>query len=134
MKRLLWISVALLLATLGLPAWLQAEQMLHHGLMVEADSPAQGCLGCHDGVSAKHVSFCTVQCDFSSPHSLMKPYPPAGREARYAPASVIVAKGIKLENGRVTCNSCHDLRKPSAGHLIMENTRSKLCLTCHIRM
>jgi len=65
---------------------------------------------------------------------MMKRYPPRGKEAQYAPTTVIQARGIKLENGHVTCNSCHDLRNASLNHLVMENTGSKLCLTCHLRM
>ena len=134
MKKLLWISGVFLLVTLGLltPAWLQTELIEHHGQMIDANSPARGCLSCHDGATAKFVSFCTVRCDFSGAHSLLRRYPPARKAAQYAPTAVIQARGIKLENGQVTCNSCHDLRKSTPNHLVMENTGSRLCLTCHI--
>lgn len=136
MKRMHWISGALMVVTICVlsPSWLRAEQVPHNGLMVDANSSANECLSCHDGVLAKHVSFCKVRCDFSGGHSLMKRYPPAGKAAEYAPASLVIAKGIKLENGHVTCNSCHDLRKSTPDYLVIENTNSRLCLTCHIRM
>ncbi|MHB8844466.1 MAG: cytochrome c3 family protein [Nitrospirota bacterium] len=134
MKRLFWISCMLASAVLCSPAPARAEFVSHHNTTVDADSPPQDCISCHDGSVAKHVSFCTVRCNFSGSHSMMKHYPPAGQSSRYAPAAAVQARGIKLQNGQVTCISCHNLRNPSPGHLVMDNAGSRLCLSCHITM
>lgn len=134
MKRALWTPCAFALAALCSlePADARAEVVSHHSTMVEANGPVQDCISCHDGSAAKHVSFCTVRCDFSGGHSVLKRYPPAGKAAHYAPAAAVRARGVKLENGMVTCISCHDLRNTSRDHLIMDNAGSRLCLVCHL--
>jgi predicted CXXCH cytochrome family protein len=136
MKRTGWhyCRVALTVLSLTVPIPVRAEVISHHTAMVEANGPAHLCISCHDGTSAKHVSFCTVKCEFSGSHALLKNYPPARKANAYAPAAVLQAKGLKLENGKVTCISCHDLRKPSRYHLVLENTESRLCLVCHVTM
>lgn len=136
MKAIKGLVNVVLVVMLGilLPMQASAERIDHDGVKVEADGPVRDCLSCHDGALADAVSSCSVRCDFSTGHSLMKDYPPRGKEALYSPAAVVTAKGIKLVNGKVTCISCHNLRNPSRNHLVMDNTGSKLCLTCHIRM
>ena len=136
MKRASWTSCAVALAAFCLltPAAALAELVSHHSTRVEANGPAHDCISCHDGATAKHVSFCTVRCDFSGGHSILKRYPPAGKAAQYAPAAAVQAKGVKLQDGMVTCISCHDLRNPSRDHLVMDNTGSRLCLVCHLTM
>jgi len=52
----------------------------------------------------------------------------------YRPVVAVLAKGtVTLPNNRVECVSCHD---PHAAAdvdrlLVMSNSRSALCLTCH---
>jgi predicted CXXCH cytochrome family protein len=118
--------------TMALPAF--GEPVEHHGMTVEANSPAQACISCHDGSVSHVVSFCTVVCDFSTSHSILKNYPPRSKPSEYASASEVQARGIKLVQGQVVCISCHDLRKPGPKHLVMSNEGSALCLTCHIKM
>jgi len=136
MKRLRWICCVAALDVLAVMATAQAraEMVSHHTVTVEANGLADVCISCHDGKTAKHVSFCTVKCDYSSSHVVFKIYPQAGKAARYAPAAALQAKGIKLEDGKVTCISCHDLRKPGRYHLVMDNTKSRLCFVCHVAM
>ena len=136
MKRRFWNFCEVALAALCLlaPATARAELVSHHSARVEANGPAQDCISCHDGSAAKHISFCTVRCDFSGSHSILKRYPPAGKAAHYAPAAAVQARGVKLQDGKVTCISCHDLRNPSRDHLVMDNTGSRLCLVCHLTM
>jgi len=135
-KKILLVSgvIALVMFCLPAPSRLRAEQIKHHELMVDADSPAKGCLACHDGATAKYVSTCKVRCDLTEGHSLLRRYPPKGKKDQFLPVSAIKAKGIKLEKRRVTCISCHDLRNPAPRHLVMSNNNSKLCLSCHVRM
>jgi predicted CXXCH cytochrome family protein len=113
------------------PAQARAETVSHHTTTVEANGRAAVCISCHDGKTAKHVSFCAAKCDYAGSHAVMKDYPPAGRADKFAPATVLQAKGINLEDGKVTCISCHDLRKTGRYHLVMSNKQSRLCLACH---
>jgi hypothetical protein len=92
----------------------------------------QECMNCHDKGSQKRVVICLGDnCLYSQSHSLMHRYPPRGNESRYAPVSDIEKAGCILENGKVSCLSCHDLTKP-APHLILEG--DKLCQICHINL
>lgn len=129
-RSLIFCSL-LLLSPGGL---LFAEEVQHHGVTADADGALTQCISCHDGSVGEHVSFCTVQCDFKTPHSVLKDYPPRDRELSFAPIPAAKAKGIKFINGKVTCVSCHNLRNPAKNHLVMDNRGSRLCLTCHIRM
>ena len=89
----------------------------------------QECLVCHDGNMGKPVSICTGDdCLYSKTHSLMHRYPPIGKEKDYATVIEIEQAGCYLEEGKITCLSCHDLTKPSP-HVIRDG--DKLCLTCH---
>jgi predicted CXXCH cytochrome family protein len=124
--------VALGVLALMAAAQARAEMVSHHTATVEANCLADVCISCHDGKTAKYVSFCTVKCDYSSSHVVLKKYPPAGKAAGYAPVAALQAKGIKLEDGKVTCISCHDLRKTDRYHLVMDNTQSRLCFVCHV--
>jgi predicted CXXCH cytochrome family protein len=110
-----------------------AEPVAHHGMKVDADSPADRCISCHDGSVAHIVSYCTVKCDFSTAHSLFKTYPPRNRTTEFAAVAAVTAKGIKLQNGQVTCVSCHNLRNPGENHLVVDGTKTDLCRICHIR-
>ena len=109
-----------------------AELIPHHGLEVEADGTADDCIGCHDGFVAKNASFCTVECDFRGSHPILKHYPPPGKEAAFVPLEVLTAEGVKLEQGQITCISCHNLRNPDRYHLWIDNGDDKLCQACHL--
>jgi predicted CXXCH cytochrome family protein len=130
--RLTCCVAALGVLTVMAAAQARAEMVSHHTVTVEANGLAYACISCHDGKAAKHVSFCTVKCDYSSSHAVLKKYPPPGKAASYAPVAALQAKGIKLEDGKVTCISCHDLRKTGRYHLVMDNKQSKLCFVCHV--
>ncbi|OGT98150.1 MAG: hypothetical protein A2079_03510 [Geobacteraceae bacterium GWC2_48_7] len=92
----------------------------------------QDCLECHNIKMGKPVSICIGDdCLYSKNHSVMRHYPPIGKEKDYAPASEIESAGSFLEEGKITCLSCHDLTKPPP-HLIREG--DKLCLICHKSM
>jgi len=116
------------------PVLLHAERIEHHGVTVEAEADARDCISCHDGSLGHNVSFCTVQCGFKTSHSILKEYPPRGKERLFAPVAAVKAKGIKFIDGKVTCISCHNLKNPNEHHLVMDNSGSRLCLACHIKM
>jgi hypothetical protein len=90
------------------------------------------CMKCHEKTAMKPVTICLGDnCLYSNSHSLMHPYPPAGKESEYADIAEIEKAGCVLENGRVSCLSCHDLTKPPP-HLIRDG--DKLCYICHIHL
>lgn len=104
---------------LGTPGRLSAEQIDHHGQLVEIDGEGD-CIYCHEEME-DHT------------HPVLTEYPPPGKESDFAPASVLAAAGISLANGRVVCVSCHNLKNRSSGHPAMDNKESGMCLICHIR-
>lgn len=110
-----------------------AEKISHHGVTAEADGAARDCLTCHDGTVGHNVVFCKVKCDFKSPHSILRNYPPRGKEREYASTASIQAEGIKLENGKVTCISCHNLRDGGRNHLVKARRGGGICSICHIK-
>jgi hypothetical protein len=132
MKRSSAVPLFVLLAVLIAASPAIAEKVEHHGNAVEAEGTAGSCISCHDGSIARNVSFCTIKCDFSTPHAIMKKYPPRGKKVFYAPRAVVKAKGVRIVNGMVTCISCHNLKNPARRHLILDE-KGRLCSICHIR-
>lgn len=104
---------------LGFPERLSAEEIDHHGQLVEIDAES-GCVDCHDEME-DHT------------HPVLIEYPPPGKESNFAPPSTLAASGVSLINGQVICVSCHNLRNKSPGHLITGNKKSRMCLICHIK-
>lgn len=87
------------------------------------------CLACHSATSTRPVSICLGDhCLYTNEHSLMHRYPPLGKESKYAPVAEIIEAGCVLEDGKVTCLSCHNLTNPPP-HLIREG--DELCFICH---
>ncbi|HJV64921.1 MAG TPA: hypothetical protein VJ550_04235 [Geomonas sp.] len=87
------------------------------------------CLKCHDGTTGKMITVCLGNdCLYLRNHSMMHPYPPAAKVNDYASRTEIEQAGCVLEDGKITCLSCHDLTKP-APHLIRSG--DQLCLICH---
>ncbi len=115
-------------------AYAGAGEITHRGVKADPSGSAQHCLSCHDGALASHAATCTVQCGFSSSHSILKPYPPTAKEREFAPLQSILRKGIKLENQKVTCISCHDIRGSGKYLLVIDNKNSALCRACHVKM
>lgn len=129
---LITASMLLVLLLYFLKDGISAEQIDHHGQMVDYSSDPNDCIVCHDGVIAPESHSCTVECGFGGSHSILKEYPPLMKESSYASVESLQEKGIRLYNGRVVCVSCHDLRKTTKYHLVMDNSGSALCYACHI--
>jgi hypothetical protein len=122
----LFVIIALLplLAHLGKAVGNTYHQNQASGIL----SMAQ-CLKCHDGVTGSLITVCLGnQCLYLKNHSLMHVYPPVVKTDEYASRAEIEQAGCILEDGRVTCLSCHDLTRP-APHLIRDG--DQLCLICH---
>lgn len=127
------LPLAVLVLLLCGASSLRAEEISHHGQAVNSRGPSEECLACHDGLLAKDVAYCTVDCSFNSNHSVSRPYPPRGKEDSYRPAGSLREMGIELVDGRVACISCHDLGNPGKNHLVMDNAGSRLCSACHVK-
>jgi len=123
-------GVALLVAEGGV---LRAERIDHYGAMVEQRAAIDECIACHDGSIARVAVYCLAECSLMTPHSVMRRYPPPGREAAYRPVESLREAGIELVDGMVVCVSCHNLSSPPPYHLAVDNRASRLCLTCHIQ-
>lgn len=136
MRKILYLF-SLLLALVLMAVMLKspyAEQVEHHGYVVNSQGVATECLTCHDGTAAKSVSNCLgINCITGGSHPVDRPYPPEGKESSYAPVDQVTMTQIKLDEGKVTCISCHDLKNPLPQHPAVNNDGSRLCLTCHLK-
>ena len=128
------ILAAMAVICLG-PASASAQMVPHHGFDVEADRPGL-CLTCHDGslalsVDVRNNGGCAP--GVAESHPVGQTYPPPGREHQYHSVAEVTAAGIVLHEGKVTCIACHDITRDRPKHLVVVDTGSRLCLTCHRR-
>jgi len=121
-----------LLAVFVSPVILSAAAIKHHGQPADPENSYE-CMACHDGTTGKNVSFCTTNCSVATPHSVLVRYNAGNKKASLQPQALAVARGVRFVDGQVTCISCHDIRNPQKNHLIMDNSKSQLCLSCHIQ-
>ncbi len=100
------------------------------------DSFSAECLSCHDGVISKmnpvEVRSGSFRHGIGLSHPVGVEYPSSGRRDEFRPLSSLPGE-IKLFNGKVGCLSCHNPYGGKKVLLSMENRRSALCLTCHIK-
>lgn len=102
------------------------------------------CLTCHDGTIGRNI----LSQDFSQRGNFQGDTPgdfcvdrghPVGVD--YLPASLksrgrlkhpsLLDPAVKLENGQVGCTSCHDSNSQLRAKLVMSNSGSRLCFSCH---
>lgn len=129
------LGTAVIFSTCSPPAS-SAEEVLHYGLMVNNAGSILGCASCHDGGIAKSVPVCVDGACYMSgkgSHPVDRSFPLMNNKHMHATIALGQNDYITLQNGRVICSSCHDLKNPKRPHLVFENDRSKLCLTCHIK-
>lgn len=135
MKKLFFFTTATVFALFILATAPLCEEMVeHHDNAVDNDGTADDCLFCHDGKTAKSAPVCTTpMCDVNA-HKFLIKYPPPGRTKDFAPLETVQAAGIKLENGLITCITCHDLRNPLKYHFAIDGQpyAKKLCYVCHV--
>jgi len=120
------------LLALMLPPAATAELTEHHGYRVNPEGSVRDCLSCHDGAMVGTVSYCTVKCDFSTAHSVLKRYPPGKDRDAYASLESVSARGVRIVKRRVVCISCHNLRNPNRYHLVLDDQEA-LCGICHLK-
>ncbi|WP_136523758.1 hypothetical protein [Geomonas ferrireducens] len=128
-KIRLWLA-ALLAVALGAFLFLRmGEANIDHLTSASGILTMQECIACHSEGSTHPVAICLDDhCLYTNDHSLMHRYPPLGKEMEYASAAEVLAAGCILEDGKITCLSCHDLTQP-APHLIRAG--DQLCGICH---
>lgn len=108
-----------------------AEEISHHGDIVDSEGSATDCLHCHDGLTATAIKSLTTIGRFFCNHPINRDYPPAGMAEAYQPLEQITGAGIKLLKGQVTCISCHNLKNTDKFHLAVPLDKSDLCFSCH---
>jgi len=89
------------------------------------------CLSCHDGTISKspqvEVRRGVWQHGMGMSHPIGVDYP-YSQDFAY-PESL--PKEIQLFDGRIGCLSCHEIYSKENNLLVMNNKRSRLCLSCH---
>lgn len=110
-----------------------------HDAFAGLDSETQDCMACHDGLAAGDAGggHSPVRMGFDRPTEHPLGVPLVTRNAGQQNEIRFVAKGaldprIHLFDGRVGCGSCHNVYSKHDNLLVMSNTRSQLCLACHI--
>lgn len=95
------------------------------------------CLQCHDGSITPDdpIMFRTGRREAAAAHPVGVPYPTSGRsgrsvDERLAPIATLDPR-IELPGGVLACSSCHSLYSTEPKLLVMRNTASRLCLSCH---
>jgi len=109
----------------------------------EIDVMSKNCISCHDGSVASSVSVKAgfwrhsgefVKFDSGGKHPIGMDYKEIRRKNKKAGLKSIslVDRRIKFFNGyQVGCGSCHDPFSTKDKRLVIENTRSQLCYSCH---
>ena len=103
------------------------------------------CLGCHDGTIAPNIisqDLRTIWGNFGGEmpkgfclergHPVGIDYQTAllRSKGRLKQPSLFDA-AVRLENGQVSCTSCHDPNSQLPKKLVMQNSGSRLCFSCH---
>ena len=127
-----------------------------NSVLIPANSKSASCMQCHDGSRAKSVglkhadSAMKFTSHGSSNHPVGMSYDSYARKspASYVPRSRLDSR-IKLENGQVTCISCHKTKShktevvalneqinavekcDSSKTLTTGISRTRLCMSCH---
>lgn len=142
-----WSSLLSCLLTCALVA-LYASPALpfenHGNIKGEMLRGSRFCLTCHDGTIGRNIlsqvfsQGGNFQGDMPGDFCLDRGHPVA---VDYLPAS-LKSRGrlkhpsrldpaVKLENGQVGCTSCHDSNSQLRAKLVMSNSGSRLCFSCH---
>jgi hypothetical protein len=127
------LTVAGVLALGLVPAL--AVEVDHHGSPADTEGKAAYCLSCHDGSGGKKIVVCSTVCLHPNTHKMLIPYPPPAKKG-YATLEAVLAAGLKLEEGMITCITCHDLTNPLRHHFAVDATpyAQKLCYVCHLEI
>lgn len=102
------------------------------------DSESHTCISCHDGSAAMDAGGHTMmRMGFGSavehPIGVELVTRNAGTpsEVRFVSPQSRDPR-VRLYDGKVGCGSCHSVYSALEDHLVVENTQSRLCLSCHV--
>jgi predicted CXXCH cytochrome family protein len=92
---------------------------------------SQACLACHDGTVAGEVHFSTERMSRGS-HPVDVSYSRAGLEHpdTFHPQGALPGS-LVLNDGRVTCATCHDGASREPHKVAVTMSASALCFSCH---
>jgi len=103
------------------------------------DACSLTCLSCHDGLSASEAKIKTIGEQQGSlgydicSHPIGNRYDKASSGNPALTPRAFLPPEILLPEGKIGCESCHNLDSPAPHFLIFSNSHSKLCLECHIK-
>ena len=110
------------------------QPLTHTGPNAPGEPIKRCATDCHKGGSPaggfdwENVWFDT---DLRKQHPISIQYD-AARNANFQPAAAVEAAGLKLEDGRVQCNTCHDPHtQQNRKFMRIPNSAGSLCLVCH---
>ncbi len=104
------------------------------------DEISANCLACHDGMSAKghhlrvknDVGPGSVAMDSASDsHPIGMNYADYSYSNRNFKKIGALSSQMIFVDGKVGCITCHNPLNPERNHLVMDNTGSRLCFSCH---
>lgn len=100
-------------------------------------SSSRDCLSCHDGTLSSNTNVsmaggATWEHSIGMSHPIGVSYDDAYRKKpKEYHNSASLDKRIKLVNGKIECETCHDHYSKLKYRLVMDNFRSRLCMSCH---
>lgn len=117
------------------PAHREAAALYHRdAALLAGASPSQGCLNCHAEGSAstwmREISASSLAFNQHATHPLgVDVVPGSGLDERRLRA--IIDPKLPLFDGRLECQTCHDLTARTTDLLVAFEEPSDLCLGCH---
>lgn len=102
------------------------------------DDNSRECLSCHDGTLSKATHTQIAGLSFQHGKSIGVSHPIGVdyeevyllKPGKYHPVQSLDPV-IVLVNGKIACKTCHDHYSRHKKHLVMDNFKSRLCLSCH---
>ena len=99
----------------------------------------ESCMGCHDGLISADATpgavFVSTMNQLSHPIGVDYSRSARARITQRGVAALLpgdsLDERIHLNNGQVTCTSCHSIYSSEKKLLVMSNDHSRLCLSCH---
>ncbi len=120
------LFIVLLLAGAAIPASSSSSEL---------DPISAECLTCHDGSGGPYARYCLLEqmgkgC---GGHIVSVRYAEiAARDKKLRPAKNLRAD-LPLYDGKITCVTCHGTEAHEGVLLIIDNTGSALCRSCHLK-
>lgn len=117
------------------PAHREAAALYHRdAALLSGATPSQGCLNCHAEGSAstwmREITASQLTFNLHATHPLgVDVVPGSGMDERRLRA--IIDPKLPLFDGRLECQTCHDLTAGTADLLVAFEEPSDLCLGCH---